>query len=246
MMLCIFDDREELSRAAARHIVQVGRQCIEEHGRFDLVLSGGSTPSRVYEMLGGTAQGHPTLWENTHFFWGDERCVPPEHPESNYHLAKISLLESLGIAPRQVHRMTAEAPDPESAALAYEAEFPAEPDLLLLGCGEDGHTASLFPGSRALHESRRRFVAVEGPKEPRRRITITPPAIAAAGSVLVLVAGANKALAVLRVLSREGSIEETPARLVRGARWFMDKDASAEIIRSGAGVQDQVKIGKAV
>jgi 6-phosphogluconolactonase len=245
-MLCIFDDREKLSRAAAGHIVQVGRQCVEDRGRFDLVLSGGSTPRRVYEMLAGTAQGHPTLWENTHFYWGDERCVPPEHPDSNYRLAKLSLLEPLGIPPGQVHRIAAEAPNPESAALAYETEFPAEPDLLLLGCGEDGHIASLFPGSPALGESKRSFVAVEGPKEPRRRITITPPAIAAARKVLVLLAGTNKARAVLRVFSREGSMEETPARLVRGARWFMDKDASARIVRSGAGVQDRVEIGKAV
>lgn len=228
----IFADYEALSQAAARHILQVGRQCIQERRRFNLVLAGGGTPRRTYEILAGTAEGYPVVWDNTHFWWGDERCVPPDHPDSNYRMAKQFLLEPLAIPPAQVHRITAEASDPESVASAYDACFPRRADLLILGCGEDGHTASLFPGSSALGEFKRRFVAVEAPKQPKCRITVTPLAIVAARSALLLAAHSDKASALLCVFTEQGCIGTTPARLVRNATWFVDKDAAVDAIRS--------------
>jgi 6-phosphogluconolactonase len=129
-----------------------------------------------------------------------------------------------------VYRIEADSPDPEAAAAAYSAEFPRAPDLLLLGIGEDGHIASLFPGSPALAETRRRFVHVEGcPKPPSERITITPPAIASARRVLVMVSGQGKANAVRLALAAEGSVDQTPARLVREALWMLDEAAASAL-----------------
>jgi len=222
---CVLPDYEQLSQAAARNIVLIGQRGVVEHGTFELVLAGGKTPVRAYQLLAERSGDNRTLWDNTHVFWGDERCVPPDHVESNYGIARRWLLDPLQIPTSQIHRIPADGPDPHEAAEQYESVFPLRPGLLLLGMGADGHTASLFPGSPALDETTKRFVAVEAPVEPRLRITITPPAIAAAREVMVLTFGANKAAALRRVFSPEGDVRETPARLVRDAVWLVDSGA---------------------
>jgi len=232
-MVRVFPDHGALSQAVARRVATVGTTCAIGRGGFQLVLSGGRTPLLTYEILAATTREEQELWRSTHVFWGDERCVPREHAESNYRTARLSLLDIVPIPSEQVHPIAADVPDPEVAARLYESDYPAQADLLLLGVGEDGHTASLYPGSSALREAQRRFVAVEGPVEPRGRITMTPPAIASAREVLVIVSGSNKAAAVGRVFCEEGSIEETPARLLRGALWYADKAAAVAIPESG-------------
>lgn len=226
-MIRIFPDYEALSRAAAEHVVRVGREALMQRGMFHLALSGGSTPGGAYGILAEELRADPRLRRATHFYWGDERCVPAEHPQSNYAMARGCLLDRLEILPGQVHPIQADDPDPQGAAERYAASFPARVDLLLLGMGEDGHTASLFPGSRGLAKGNPRFVFVEAPVEPRGRITITPSGIAAARGVLVLVCGANKAEALRRVFAPEGDVQQSPARLVREARWFVDRGAAA-------------------
>jgi len=232
-MISTFSDHETLSQAAARQILMMGQRCLVERQRYDLVLAGGKTPNRTYEILAATGCANRNLWENTHIYWGDERCVAPDHAESNYHSARVHLLDTLEIAPDHVHRIPADDPNLHQAAERYGNVFPLQPDLLLLGIGDDGHTASLFPGSPALAETARRFVVAQVPVEPRLRITITPPAIAQARTILVLASGSNKADALRRVFANESNIHETPARLVRDALWLVDRDAATGIADVG-------------
>jgi 6-phosphogluconolactonase len=227
-MLKVFPDAGALAREAARFAAAVGIGAVYSRGHFDLVLAGGRTPLGTYRELVAEFGHQMRLWSHAHIWWGDERCVGPDDRDSNYRPARIALLMPLGIRDDNVHRLAAESPDPDAAAAAYAEEFPAAPDLLLLGIGEDGHVASLFPGSPALGERSRTFARVSGcPKPPAERITITPPGIASAGRVLVLASGRAKAAAVRRALVGEGSVEETPARLVRGALWMIDREAAA-------------------
>lgn len=241
-MIRVFSSYEELSNAAAKQIVLIGRQRVAERGRFDLILAGGKTPRRTYEILSETTHSDRTLWKHTHIFWSDERCVLSDHPESNYGIAKIALLDFLRIPPQHIHRIPGENPDPGETAKRYESEFPLQPDLVMLGCGEDGHTASLFAGSPALDESKRRFAAVEAPVEPRGRITMTPPAIAAARTIFVLAAGSSKAAALRHIFSKAGHIHNTPARLVRDAIWFVDKDAAAQLNDLKSEIPEKIQI----
>ncbi len=237
-MIRVFKDRRALARGAAEFVLDAGRRCVAERGVFYLVLSGGRTPETTYRMLGETAEADRALWQHTHFYWGDERCVPPDHPQSNYLMVRRTLLDRLHVSPNRVHRIEAEAPDPNEAARLYATDFPAHPDLVLLGMGADGHMASLFPGSQALHESQR-FCAVEALVDPRRRITMTPKTILAAGEVLVLVSGPGKAAALLGVFGETGNVRDTPARLVRDATWYVDRGAATPALESGA-VTDHV------
>jgi 6-phosphogluconolactonase len=227
-MLRVLADPAELAREVARFVAAVGIGAVYSRRGFDLVLSGGRTPLGAYRELTAGFGHQLRLWKHTRFWWGDERCVPPGHHLSNYHLARMALLMPLGVPDAQVHRIRGETGEPAAEAEAYAREFPEATDLLLLGVGEDGHVASLFPGSAALAETGRRFVHVpDSPHAPRDRITLTPPAIAAAGRVLVVVSGREKAAAVRRALAPEGSVEETPARLVRDALWMVDREAAA-------------------
>jgi 6-phosphogluconolactonase len=229
-MLRVFDDLEMLSQAAAEFIVTAGRSAIDEHDRFDWLLAGGGTPRRTYEVLAAAYGDARGLWTRTHVYWGDERCVAPDHPDSNYAMARQSLLDHLPIPAEQVHRVAAELSDPWMAADQYEAVLPERADLILLGMGPDGHTASLFPHSPALEERHRRVVVIESIKPPKQRITITPPVLAAAREALVLVSGADKATALERVLDEHGSPDRTPARLVREAVWFADRAAASAVL----------------
>lgn len=228
-MLYVFSDYAKLSEEAALFIEQVGRRSIEQRGRFDWVLSGGTTPRGVLVLLAAKTPDPPDLWKNTHVFWGDERYVPPECPDSNYFMAFQALLGHVDIPTAQIHPIPTEMPEPRKAAEQYDSVFPAEPDLVLLGMGEDGHTASLFPHSGALRERDKRFTVSESPIEPRVRITLTPPAIAAARDVLVLVSGPEKAPVLRRIFADHGDVDEAPARLVRNATWFVDQAAAQQI-----------------
>ena len=220
-------DAEAVARGAAEAIALAISRV---EGEFHLALAGGTTPKRTYELLAGM----PVVWERVHLWFGDERCVPPDHVDSNYAMVRAALLVPAQVPASHVHRMRAEDPDRDAAARDYERELPPALDLLLLGLGPDGHTASLFPGSAALRETARRVVAVVGPKPPPDRLTITPPVVAAARRVVVLATGAEKVGAVRLALSGECDPFDCPARLLRDAEWHLDRAAAAEIEVSAA------------
>jgi 6-phosphogluconolactonase len=236
-MIRIFDDLDTLSRAAADYIASYAQQRVDKAGRFTWLLSGGSTPARAFQLLASPPYAAQPFWPKTHIYWGDERCVPPDSDQSNYHLARRDLLDKIPVPPSQIHRMPAERPDRDAAAADYATLLPEHPDLILLGMGPDGHTASLFPGSPALTETTRRVVAVEAPDyvQPRHRLTITPPAIQAGARLLVLAAGADKAEPLERVFLPKGDIHQTPARLARDATWLVDRPAAQRISKLNLG-----------
>jgi len=200
-------------------------------GRCAIALAGGGTPRPVYAALAAPDVATRIDWNRVDVFFGDERAVPPDDPESNFRMATDALLSRVAIPAAHIHRMEAEHADVDAAAAAYDGQLPAALDVLVLGMGADGHTASLFPGSPALAEQRRRVVAVDSPKPPRRRMTITPPVIAAAWHVAVLVTGKEKAAAVARALDGDTPASEIPAALARHGVWFLDRAAAARLAR---------------
>ena len=210
---------------AAREIGQMLCLAVRERGSASLALAGGTTPRAAYERLAG----EPVPWRSVSIYFGDERCVPPDHSDSNYRMAHEALFQRLSEAPARIERMLGESSDYDAAARAYEGVLPEAIDVLVLGVGEDGHTASLFPGSSALSENARRVVPVVGPKPPPQRLTITPPVLKAAREAVVLAAGAGKAQAVARALEGPLAIENCPSQLVRDALWLMDHAAAAEL-----------------
>jgi 6-phosphogluconolactonase len=199
---------------------------IERCGQVNFAVAGGRTPERVYRRLADL----PVPWERVSLFFGDERAVPPDDMRSNFRMVRAALLDHLPTSLRAVYRMEAERDDLECAADEYADLLPDRLDLLLLGIGEDGHTASLFPGSDVLREQRRRVMPAEAPTPPRR-LTITPPVIAAARKTLVIAAGARKAAAVQRAWMDDGSVQECPARLARAGDWLLDRDAARHLSR---------------
>ena len=218
-----------LTAPAAEWLAGAITAAILERGACALALAGGRTPEPVYRMLAGM----PKLdWSRVDVFFGDERGVPPGDPESNYGMARAALLARVPVPQDRVHRMEAERPDRDAAARAYDRALPTALDVLVLGVGPDGHTASLFPGSAALDERRRRVLPVSGPKPPAARLTITPPVIEAARRIVVLAAGADKAAAVARALEGPISPKDTPAQLARRGVWFLDRAAAARLAGS--------------
>ena len=222
----VASDAKAMARLAAEWLAGEARLCAALRGACALCLAGGSTPRPVYEALAEPPLAETVPWDRVRIFFGDERAVPPDHPESNFRMAGEALIRRVGLSPSSVHRMEAEAEDPERAADRYAALLPEALDILVLGIGADGHTASLFPGSPALRERARRVVPARGPRPPERRLTITPPVIAAARRVLVLAAGSDKAEAVARALKGGATPEEVPARLARDGVWFLDRAAA--------------------
>ena len=219
-------DEHELACIAAEWLAEALRQAVASTGRCSLALSGGSTPRPAYERL-AARPGLP--WPSVDVYFGDERAVPPTHPASNYRMAREALLDRVGPPAPRAHRMEADDPDREAAAARYAALLPDALDLLVLGMGPDGHTASLFPGSPALLESARKVVPARAPVAPLERLTITPPVIASARRVAVLVAGAAKAPLVARVLRGPWEPEALPAQLARHGTWLLDRGAAAEL-----------------
>lgn len=215
---------ELLPQTAARHIAQAIERAIADRGRASVMLAGGNTPRAVYRRL---ALDPDVAWDKVEIFFGDERAVPPGDPQSNYHMARKSLLDAVPVPSDRVFRMQAERPDREAAAEEYARRLPARLDLVILGIGEDGHTASLFPGSSALRETARKVVAVMGPKAPPHRLTVTPPVIAAAREKIILASGAGKAGAVAQALEGTNQPAQCPAQLARDGVWIMDRAAAS-------------------
>ena len=230
-------DADDVARAAAGEFAEAAREAVRERGRFNVALSGGDTPRRLHRRLAADGK---VDWSRAEIFLGDERAVPPDHPESNYRMARETLIEPAGIDPVHVHRVDTEIPNLDVAARDYEAEIArvlgAEPggpppsfDLVLLGLGADGHTASLFPHSPALSESRRWVVPNEAPGLARR-ITMTFPLLLRARRVLVLVAGESKVTALREVLEGAWNPDQYPAQRLREARdvrWLVDAAAAS-------------------
>jgi 6-phosphogluconolactonase len=239
----VFPDNNSLSGAAADLIVKLVGRSIASRNRFCVALSGGSTPRTLYTLLASVPRKDFLSWERIHVFWADERCVPPEHPDSNYRLAFETLLSRVSLPDGNIHRVRGEqGSDP--AARAYEDELRRffgndRPrfDLVLLGAGEDGHTASLFPGSPALREKELLAVSVHFDPPMHSRVTLTLPVLNDADYVLFLAAGRTKARIVQELI--EGLNPDTyPAGLVRPVRgslhWMLDRDA-ASLLRDPSG-----------
>ena len=190
-----------------------------------LAVPGGRTPGRIFELL---AASPPRLFRDLEILFADERAVPLDDPESNYRLLREKLLDPLGDAAPRAIPMRADGDDLEAAARAYERHLGTPLTIVLLGIGEDGHVASLFPHSPLLDEGERRVGAVfDSPKPPARRLTITPRVLREAETVCVVATGAGKREAVARALREDGDFHECPARLVRDAFWIVDAEAAA-------------------
>lgn len=217
-------DAGSVAAASAQRIAEALRQAISSEGQASLALAGGSTPRAAYEAL---AKISGLDWARISVYFGDERAVAPDHPESNYFMARAALFERVALPVANIHRMHAEAPERDAAARAYEALLPDHLTVLVLGIGEDGHTASLFPGSPALLERTRRVVPVVGPKPPPERLSITPRVIEAAKCCIVLAVGAGKAEPVRRALRGPLDVQSTPACLARHGSWLLDHAAAA-------------------
>jgi 6-phosphogluconolactonase len=232
--LHVFESPGALARTAATRIASLAAAAVASGRELRLGLSGGRTPAGVYRLLGAGQVGPAVDWSRVTILFADEREAPPTEPESNYWEVRKLLLEPAGVPPERVHRMKADAGDLEAAARTYEILLAEPLDLLLLGIGEDGHVASLFPGSPLVHERARRVAAVfDSPKPPPRRLTVTPRVLGEALEVLVLATGAAKAEPVARALEDEGDPEEVPARLVRDRTWYLDRESAAKL-RSGS------------
>jgi 6-phosphogluconolactonase len=245
----IFAGVAELARAAAGELARAVEETAPQGDRFTLALSGGSTPEALYRLLASPdAPFRDRLpWSRIHFFWGDERHVPPDHPESNFRMAKEAMLDRVSVPPENVHRIRAEEPDAARAAGEYEAELRSffqlsrgEPpcfDLVLMGLGPDGHTASLFPGTRAVHERERLVVAHWIDKLGTFRITLTPPVFNAAARTIFLVSGSRKAPALRAVLEGDFEPDLYPAQIVRPAAgtlaWMVDRAAARDLKSAG-------------
>jgi 6-phosphogluconolactonase len=235
----VLPDAAALADVAARFVVENGQAAIDARGAFSIALSGGSTPRELHRRLASPPLVSQIDWSRVHVFFGDERCVPPDNAESNYRMASATLLRHVPVPESQVHRMRGELP-PEDAAAEYEQELRAyfgneAPclDLILLGMGDNGHTASLFPGLKAVHEQQRWVVAEYVAEVGMWRITLTPVVLNLAREVLFLVAGSAKAAMLRQVLEGSFAPDERPAQIVRPSPgeviWLVDAAAAADL-----------------
>src|SRR5581483_1639405 len=233
----VFADVNELSLRAAEAAVKTINQSVQTNGRFSVALAGGNTPRTLYRLLSSELRDQ-IPWTKVHVFWGDERYVPIGDPRSNYRMARENLLDRVPIPAANVHMMPTSLSDPEAAAREYEETLRSyfsggwpRFDLVLLGLGAEGHTASLFPGSPALEETRRWVVTVKAPTEPPLRLTLTLPVLTQAANVYFLVTGSNKAQALHHVLNGAPDPNNYPAsgvRLIPGTViWWVDRGAAA-------------------
>jgi 6-phosphogluconolactonase len=241
--LHIYFSPAQLAQSAADRIADVAERALSQTGRFILGLAGGNSPRLTYELLTDSRYKRIIDWNHVHVFWGDERCVPPNHQDSNYRMAKTALLDLVDIPATRIHRIQGEI-DPQTAADRYESELRdyfegrvgiarARFDLLLLGLGADGHTASLFPGTPAIRETERWTAAQYIDKLDAWRITLTPPAINAAKTIMFLATGEDKAEAVQKVLTAPFDPDAVPAQIVKpddgNVIWMLDSAAAALI-----------------
>jgi 6-phosphogluconolactonase len=231
-------DGKALSRQAAPYVAQTLAAAAAARGTASVALSGGSTPRRTHELLAEPPLREMIPWDQVHFFWGDERCVPPDHPDSNYHMAHETLLSRVPIPARNVHRVPTEAGAPVAVAAHYERElrghFGLEVedvprfDLILLGMGPDGHTASLFPGGPAVEETRRLVVPSEIEYMPHPRVTFTLPVLDAARAIAFLITGRDKAPALAKALAGDPSVPAGRVHPVGDLRWYLDRAAAGQ------------------
>jgi 6-phosphogluconolactonase len=256
-MIQVFSTPELLANAVAEHIAACGADAISSRGRFTLALAGGSTPRAAYSRLASADSRLATRdsrleidWQRTHILWGDERCVPPDDPRSNYRMAKEALLDRVPIPPDHIHRIRGED-DPQKAAADYERtlrsllgashsegseghpERSEGLDLVLLGLGEDGHTASLFPGQSAVHETTRWVMAVPAPDGKLWRVTLTPAILNAAHNITFVVSGASKSQRLAQVLEGPMNPNLLPAQAIRPREgrltWMVDEAAAGSL-----------------
>jgi len=238
----VLSDLEAVSHQAAFIFADISRNSIAVKGRFAVALSGGSTPKRFYTLLGFDPYRSKVEWNHVHFFWADERCVPKEDEESNFGLAYEAFLSKIPVPASNIHRVKGEE-DPEKAAKDYEDDMkkffgmsgiPVF-DLIILGIGKDGHTASLFAGSKSLKKTIRLAVPayVKRPRPKRARVTLTLPVLNNAAQILFLVSGRSKATIVHEVLGKEKTKDQYPAGLINPSRgsiiWLVDREAAARL-----------------
>ena len=233
---------QELFAAAAEEVVRAANEAVAQRGRFTIALAGGSTPKSLYNLLATNART-ALPWDRMFFFWGDERHVPPTDPDSNYRMADETMLAKIPVAAANVFRMKTENPEAAAVAADYEQTlrkfFQLEPgqvptfDLILLGMGPDGHTASLFPDTAALQEKSRLVLANWVEKMKTYRITLTLPVLDAARCVIFLVSGTDKATALHAVLEGDAPGEQYPAKLVQPRQgkliWLVDRAAASTL-----------------
>ena len=236
-MIKIFANSEELARGAAEYLVARSGEAVAQKGFFTVALSGGSTPKVLYQLLADEPFRSQVPWSRTHFFWSDERHVPPDHPDSNYRMTQEAMLSRVPVPEANIHRVHGESPDAAAAASEYEQtllqltkQTLPQLDLILLGLGPDGHTASIFPGSDVLNETKRLVAAPWVEKFNTHRITMTLPLLNNGASILFLVSGADKAEMVKKVI--EGP-KEFPAQAVQPTHgrliWMLDQDSAKNL-----------------
>ncbi len=239
--LCIFDTPQTLATAAAAEFAKLATSAVTERGRFSVALSGGSTPKALFALLAAAPYAHSLPWDKIHFFWGDERLVPPDNPGSNYYHANQILLSDVDVPAANVHRALGEGA-PQEAVAAYTAELAAFAaadrrwprfDLALMGLGSDGHTAALFPGPIPPEETSQPVISVSAEYEdrPAHRLSLTPLVFNDARHVLFLATGGGKAKAVSAVLQGSPAPEQWPAQRIQPSdgqtKWFLDPAAAA-------------------
>ena len=236
----VFSDLEAMSHKAAEIFVNSSRTCIASKGKFSAAISGGLTPRKLYSLLGSAEYSPQVDWQRVHFFWVDERCVPKEHEESNFKTAFDTLLSKISIPGENIHRIKGEE-NPDKAARDYEKQvrkfvrLSGLPmfDLVILGMGEDGHTASLFPGSNLLKERIRLAAPVYLERPNRNRITLTLPVLNNSTQVLFLLAGHSKADVVYEILGHGQKKERYPAGLISPVHgsitWLIDQEAAEKL-----------------
>ena len=236
-MIRLCADHEALSHAAAELFTIAARRAVATRGRFAVALAGGETPRRTYELLAASPFREEVPWPDVHVFWGDERCVPADDPRSNSAMARRALLDHVPVPAAQIYPIAC-AGEPQRAAADYErllriffANGPPRFDLIFLGLGEEGHTASLFPGSAALSEPERWTAVTVKNGDEFSRVTLTPPCLNRAAEVVFLVAGAAKARILCEVLAKVPGSLSIPARLIRPVDgelvWLADRAAAA-------------------
>jgi len=239
-MIKVYPDLESLSRAAATLVVEQANLAVAARGRFSVALSGGNTPRRTYELLAQKPCKDRAPWHGMHIFWGDERCVPLDDPRSNARMAKSAWLDHVPIPASQIHCLDC-AQAPAAAARQYEARLrqfftgrPPRLDLVLLGLGDNGHTASLFPGTPVLKETERWAAAVYVAEQDMYRVTLTAPFINQAAQVVFLVAGEAKAGVLREILHSPRDPERLPAQLIepQGSEtvWLTDLGAASQVM----------------
>ncbi|MCC9138344.1 6-phosphogluconolactonase [Pontibacter silvestris] len=237
-MLHIFEDKAHLSKAAAELFVQTAREAVQKNGRFTVALTGGSSPVQLYSLLAQQPYLEQIPWQQTFVFWGDERWVPLTDDRSNAKMAKETFLNKVPVPQEQIYPMWKDNMEPEAFAQQYEQQLQKhfgqqapEFDLILLGMGDDGHTASLFPGTEVLHEESHLVQAYYLEPQSMYRITLTAPLINQAKAICFLTFGSNKASALFEVLEGERNPEKYPSQLIKPqhgkVHWFVDENAAS-------------------